>query len=68
MRNGGMMVAIMAVTAPKTPASLKPTTIAPLTAMAPGADWAMAMRSSISSSWIQCSSSTNFCFISVTMT
>ena len=38
MRNGGMMVATMAVTAPRTPASLKPTTIAPLTAMAPGAD------------------------------
>ena len=46
----------------------KGTTMAPLTAIAPGEDWAMATRSSISSSSIQWYSSTNFFFISVTMT
>ncbi len=44
------------------------TTMAPLTAIAPGEDWAIATRSSISSSPIQWYSSTNFFFISVTMT
>ena len=68
MRNGGITVAITATPAPRRPASLKPTTMAPFTAMAPGADCAMATRSSISSSSIQRSVSTNFFFMSVTMT
>ena len=42
--------------------------MAPFTAMAPGADWAMATRSSISSSSIQWHSSTNFFLSRVTIT
>ena len=68
MRNGGRIVAIIATSAPEIPASLYPTTIAPFTAIAPGADCAMAIKSSISSSSIQWYSSTNFFFISETIT
>ena len=49
-------------------ASLYPTTIAPFTAIGPGDDCAIATRSSISFSSIQWYSSTNFFFISVTIT
>ena len=58
----------IATSAPGIPASLYPTTMAPLTAIAPGEDWAIATRSSISSSSIQWYSSTNFFFIRVTIT
>ena len=68
MRNGGRIVAIIATSAPEIPASLYPTTIAPFTAIAPGADCAMAIKSSISSSSIQWYSSINFFFISETIT
>ena len=68
MRNGGRIVAIIATSAPEIPASLYPTTIALFTAIAPGADCAMAIKSSISSSSIQWYSSTNFFFINVTIT
>ena len=53
IRNGGIMVPRIAITVPAIPASLYPTTMAPLTAMAPGEDWAIATRSSISSFSIQ---------------
>ena len=52
-RNGGSTVPAIAVRIPAIPASLYPITIAPFTAIAPGADCAIATRSSISSSSIQ---------------
>ena len=51
--SGGSIVAIIAVIAPNTPASLYPTTIAPFTAIGPGADCAIAIKSNISFSSIQ---------------
>ena len=66
--NGGKIVAKIETIAPLIPANLKPTTIAPFTAIAPGADWAMAIKSSISFSSIQLNSSTYFFFINVTIT
>ena len=65
---GGRMVPTTAVIMPSSPSTCHPTRIAALTAMAPGALSANAVISSISSSVIQCSSSTNFFFISVTIT
>lgn len=65
---GGRIVPRIATSVPGIPASLYPTTMAPLTAIAPGEDWAIATRSSISSSPIQRYSSTNFFFIRVTIT
>ena len=50
---GGMIAPSTHISMPGIPPSLYPTTIAPLTAIAPGEDWAMATRSSISSSSIQ---------------
>ena len=47
------MVAITLTIIPKIPAILYPTTIAPFTAIAPGADCAMATKSNISSRLIQ---------------
>ena len=66
--NGGSTVPRIATNAPRIPASLYPTTMAPLTAIAPGEDCAIATRSSISFSSIQWHSSTNFFFIKVTIT
>ena len=51
--NGGIIVPIIATSVPVRPASLYPTTIAPFTAIGPGADCAIATRSSISFSSIQ---------------
>ena len=65
---GGMMVPSTATSIPTSPSTCQPTRIAALTAMAPGEDCASAVMSSISCSSIQCSSSTNFFFIKVTMT
>ncbi len=65
---GGRTVAIAATNAPVTPKILCPIIIDAFTAMAPGDDWAMAIRSRISSSFIQLSSSQNFFFIRGTMT
>ena len=65
---GGRIVPNTATAIPGMPASLRPTRIAPLTAMAPGEACASATMSSISSSSSQCSSSTNFFCISDTIT
>ena len=65
---GGMMVPTTDTTIPRKPPTRQPTRMAALTAMAPGLDCAKAARSSISSSSSQCSSSTNFRFMNVTMT
>ena len=65
---GGRMVPTTAQTMPQKPATRQPTRMAALTAMAPGEDWAMAVISSISASVSQPKPSTNFFFISVTMT
>ena len=65
---GGIMVPSTATSIPTSPSTCQPTRIAALTAMAPGEDCASAVISSISCSSIQCSSSTNFFFIKVTMT
>ena len=62
------MVPMTAVIIPMAPATRHPTRIAAFTAMAPGDDWARAVISSISSSLIQCSSSTNFFFMKVMIT
>ena len=50
---GGMIAPMTDTSIPGMPASLYPTIIAPFTAIAPGEDWAIATRSSISSSSIQ---------------
>ena len=68
MTIGGMMVPNTATIIPIKPSTCQPTRIAALTAIAPGEDCANAVISSISCSSIQCSSSTNFFFIKVTMT
>ena len=65
---GGMIVAMTEVSMPAKPPTRQPTRLAAFTAIAPGEDCAMAAISSISSSVIQCSSSTNLRFIRVTMT
>lgn len=62
------MVPNTATIIPIKPSTCQPTRIAALTAIAPGEDCANAVISSISCSSIQCSSSTNFFFIKVTMT
>ena len=62
------MVPNTATIIPIKPSTCQPTRIAALTAIAPGEDCANAVISSISCSSIQCSSSTNFFFISVTIT
>ena len=67
-KNGGMIAPSMEKITPGTPHNLYPITIAPLTATAPGDDWAIAIRSSISFSSIQCRLSTNFVFIRETIT
>ena len=53
MTKGGIIVAITETSTPSMPANLYPTTMAPFTAIAPGADCAIAIRSNISSSSIQ---------------
>ena len=65
---GGRMDPSTATTMPGNPATRHPTRMAAFTAMAPGVDWARAVMSSISFSSSQCSSSTNFRFMKVTMT
>ena len=68
MINGGMIVPSTATNTPIKPANRKPTTIAALTAIAPGADCAIAVIFNISFSVIHLYSSTNFDFINVTIT
>ena len=53
---------------PGSPKTFQPTIIATLTAIAPGADCASAIRSSISDSLIHPSSSENFFFTKVAIT
>ena len=53
IKKGGITVATIATTTPKIPAILYPTTMAQFTAIAPGADCAIATKSSISSFSIQ---------------
>ena len=65
---GGRMVPRTAASIPAKPPIRQPTRMAALTAMAPGEDWARAMRSSISSSASQWSSSTKRRRMKVTMT
>ena len=65
---GGIIVPITATTIPGSPPVFHPTNIAAFTAIAPGEDCAMAVKSSISSSSIQFNSSTNFFFINVIIT
>ena len=53
IKNGGIIVAITLTITPNKPHNLYPITIAPLTAMGPGADCATATKSNISFSSIQ---------------
>ena len=62
------MVPSVDINMPLNPATFRPTAMAQFTAIAPGLDWAIAIRSNISSSSIQCSSSTNFFFMNVAIT
>jgi hypothetical protein len=64
MTKGGSTVPDTVINAPKIPATRYPTRSDAFTAIAPGDDCAIAVRSIISSSSIQCSSSTNFLRIS----
>ncbi|MPN33501.1 hypothetical protein SDC9_180989 [bioreactor metagenome] len=68
MMKGGNTAPNIDNSTPGIPPNLNPTTIAPFIAIGPGADCAIAAKSNISSSSIQCNSSTNLLFNKVIMT